>query len=421
MSVLVIGGGVLGTTTAYFLAEAGHQVTLVERAAELAAEGSHANGGMLHASHTEPWNTPDAIRQLVGWIGREDSPLLLRPSQIPNLVGWGLGFLRYSRSHHHQRSTRINTRLALYSRDLLAGIQQHTGIDYDSAHNGIAKIYRSPEDFRDALDMSGFLEPLGVRFEQLDADGLVELEPALRDVHHELAGGIHYPDDSSGDPQLFTTRLGEYLRRRGVTIRLGETVLGIDGDSAGVRRVRTDQDTLTADRYVLAAGVEAPRLVRHLGIRLPIRPVKGYSATLPAAGHPGVPDVPLIDDSNKVVLTRLGERLRVSGTAEFAGLDRSINAHRVRKVIRQSLANLPRYAAAVDISRAEHWACLRPMTMDGPPILGASPVPNLFLNAGPGHLGWTFAAGAARVVADVVAERRPEIDLEGLGYDRFRC
>lgn len=420
MKVVVIGGGVIGTTTAHYLAAAGCRVTLVERAQALAAEGSHANGGMLHASHTAPWNTPDAIRQMIRWIGREDSPLLLRPAQIPNLIGWGLGFLRYSRPRHHERSTRVNTRLAVYSQHMMGALRQTTGMTYDDARGGIVKIFRSRTDLQQAIRTSTLIESLGVRFEVLDVDGLVALEPVLADIREQLAGGIYYPDDESGDPCLFTRQLGERAVAHGVELRLGERVIAVDGDRGGIRKLHTDRGELTADRYVLAAGVDAPRLVRHLGLRLPIRPVKGYSATLPAAGHPGVPHIPIIDESSKVVLTRLGERMRVAGTAEFAGIDRRIRPRRVESVIRQSLANLPRYAASVDTATAEPWACLRPMTMDGPPILGHSPIPNLFLNVGAGHLGWTFAAGAAKVVADIVTGKTAEIDIDGLTCDRFR-
>ncbi|WP_435102823.1 D-amino acid dehydrogenase [Arhodomonas sp. AD133] len=418
--VLVIGGGVIGATTAYFLTEAGHEVTLVDRQPSLAAEGSFANGGMVHASHTEPWNTPAAIRQLVRWIGREESPLLLRPSQIPNLIGWGLGFLRYSSARHHERSTRVNTRLAVYSQRMLADIRARTGIDYEAEQRGIMKIFRDRAELEHAITASALTESLGVRYEALDVDGVVAREPALADVRDELAGGIYYPDDESGDAHLFTEALAAVVSERGGSLRLGEQVLRLEGGAGGVDRVVTDQGEITADRYVLAAGVEAPVLAKPLGVRLPIKPVKGYSATLPAAGHPGVPATPIIDEGQKVVITRLGERLRVAGTAEFAGYDRSIRQRRVEIVVRQALANFPQYAGSVDTTAAEPWACLRPMTMDGPPLLGASGVPNLLLNTGPGHLGWTFAAGAGRVVADLVDERTPEIDLEGLTLARYR-
>lgn len=419
MRVLVIGGGVIGTTTAWFLCRDGHDVTLVEREQALAAEGSHANGGMLHASHTEPWNSPAAVGQLLRWLGREDSPLLLRPAQIPRLLFWGLGFLRYSRAHHHARNTQVNARLAVYSLQVLQALRAETGLHYDEAGQGILKIFRNGVELDTALRNSQLMAALGVRFEPLDAAAVVAREAALADIRSSLAGGIYYPDDEIGDARLFTERLGDLATARGLTLRLGETVQRLERDGERITAVVTDRGRLTADVYVLATGAAAPLLARQAGIRLPIRPVKGYSATLDVAGKPGAPTLPIIDDGRKIVMSRLGDRLRIAGTAEFAGYDRAILSHRVEAVVRQGLASFPRLAAAVDPATATPWACLRPMTMDGPPILGQTPLRNLFLNTGPGHLGWTFAAGAGRVVADVVQGREPEISLDGLTLARY--
>ncbi len=419
MKTLVIGGGVIGAATAYFLAEAGHEVTLVDRADSLAAEGSFANGGMLHAGHTEPWNTPAVIGQLFRWIGREGSPLVLRPSALPSLAGWGLGFLRYSRPRHHERNTAVNTRLAVYSQRIMRGLRERVEFDYHQQTVGILKIFRERGEFDAALSASELPASLGVRFERLDVDAMLAMEPALADVRGELVGGIFYPNDESGDAHRFSQRLGELAQARGAVLRLGETVRKLEGDRGGIRAVITDRGRLTADRYVLAAGVDAPLLSKQVGYKLPIRPVKGYSATLPVDGCDAAPRVPIIDEGRKLVITRLGERVRMAGFAEFTGYDRGIRHDMVAAVAREGLKSFPRFAAAVDYSRLEPWACLRPMTMDGPPILGRSPVPNLFLNTGAGHLGWTFAAGAARAVADIVGDRPPEIDMDGLTLDRY--
>lgn len=420
MKVLVIGGGVIGTTTAWCLRQDGHEVTVLERASALAAEGSFANGGMLHASLTEPWNTPAAIRQLVRWIGRENSPLLLRLSQLPNLVGWGMGFLRYSQAHHHRHNTRVNTRLARYSQRMTRMIRERTGIRYDDAQRGIIKIFRSRRELEDAARIAALTAELEVRHEILSVPATIELEPALAGVHNELAGAIYYPDDESGDACLFTRRLGEIAAREGVCFELGTSVRRIELERGAIHRLLTSRGVRQADCYVLAAGVDAPLLARPLGIRLPIRPVKGYSASLPIAGCPGVPEVPIVDERHKVVMTRLGERLRIAGTAEFAGYDYSIRQQRVRTIIEQALTNLPRLARAVDRDCASSWACLRPLTVDGPPILGRTPVPNLFLNVGSGHLGWTFAAGCAHTLADILSGREPALDLDGLTLARYR-
>lgn len=420
MRVIVVGGGVIGTTTAYYLQAEGHEVVLVDREEQLASEGSFANGGMLHASHTEPWNTPAAIGQLVRWIGREKSPLLLRPSQIPNLVGWGLGFFRYSLPRHHYRNTRVNARLAVYSIDCMRQLRADTGIAYDERTSGILKIFHDPDELAAGETASERVSDLGVRYETLDTTGVINREPTLAPVRDQLAGGIYYPDDEIGDPCLFTRRLGDYLVANGAELRLGESVTAIESRNGKVSGIRTERESIGADAVVLAAGADAVRLARPLGIRLPIRPVKGYSATVDIEDCEGAPETPIIDAARKVVVTALGQRLRVAGTAEFAGLDRTVNDRRVRIVLDQALANFPSLASQIDYHAMEPWACLRPMTMDGPPVIGDTPIGNLYLNTGPGHLGWTFAAGAARVVADRVTGRTPEIDIDGLSYSRFR-
>lgn len=420
MHVLVIGGGLMGVTTAWYLVEAGHEVTLIDRNSELAAEGSHANGGVLHAGHADPLNTPAVIGQLLRWIGREQSPLLLRPGRLPLMLRWGLGFLRYSRSDHHARITASNTQLAVYAQSLMQGLRERSGVAYDAAARGSAKVFRSREALDHSIELARNIAPFGVHSRALDADELVRLEPALAGIRDRLAGGVHFPDDESGDACRFVRSLGRVLADRGVGLRLGESVRRIEGDRHGVSGVVTDRETLTADCCVLAAGVDAPRLARPLGLRLPIEPVKGYSATLPVDDGADVPQVPLIDEEHQVVISRLGDRLRIAGTAEFAGFDRQIRQRRVEIVTRQALSNFPSLAGRLDLAGAKPWACLRPVPVDGSPLLGKSGVPGLYLNTGPGHLGWTFAAGASRIVADIVSDREPELDAGRYSIERFR-
>ncbi|PZA00978.1 FAD-dependent oxidoreductase [Gammaproteobacteria bacterium 2W06] len=420
MNIIVMGGGLVGVATAWYLLEGGHSVTLLDRAPELASEASHANGAMLHASHTEPWNTPQALGQLLRWMGREDSPLLLRPTQLPRLMGWGLGFLRYSRPHHHARNTAVNARLATYSLQRMRELEAETAIDYTQAHNGILKIFRHPEEMETARASSRLMADSGVRHETLSPAGISQREPALADIQAELAGGFFYPDDASGDARLFCQRLGEKAVERGLTLRLGESVQRLHVKAGRLRAIDTDQTTLEADAFVLATGAEAPYLARQAGLRLPIKPVKGYSATLPVAGLEAAPRLPIIDDGRKIVITRLGDQLRMAGTAEFTGYDRRIRPQRVEHVLEQGLANFPALARQVDTRQADQWACLRPMTIDGPPILGPSGIDGLYLNTGAGHLGWTFAAGTGRVVADMIDQRTPDIDVSGLTLERYQ-
>lgn len=416
---MVIGGGLMGTVTAWYLLEAGFEVTLLERHDELASEGSHANGGILHAGHADPWNTPAVVGRLLRWIGREESPLLLRPSRLPGMMRWGLGFLRCSNASHHARVTGDNTRLAVYSRSLMGNLREQAGLDYDAARLGSMKIFRSGDGLQQAANDAERIRSLGVRSDVLDAERAVQLEPSLAGIREHLAGGVHFPDDESGDACRFVRGLGRALTERGARLRTGEVVQRIERDVYGISGVVTARETLTADRYVLASGVDAPRLARPLGLRLPIEPVKGYSATLPVDDSADVPRVPLIDEQHQVVITRLGGRLRVAGTAEFAGHDRAIRPRRVEIVLRQALSNFPSLAERIDRTRAEPWACLRPVTMDGAPILGESGIPGLYLNTGAGHLGWTLAAATGRLVADVVTGREPELDVTPYALGRF--
>jgi len=420
VNIIVMGGGLVGVTTAWYLLEGGHSVTLVDRAPTLAAEASHANGAMLHASHTEPWNTPQALGQLLRWIGREDSPLLLRPTQLPRLIGWGLGFLRYSRPHHHARNTAVNARLAVYSLQCMRALEAQTAIDYTQSHTGILKIFRHAAEMETARASSRLMAESGVRHEVLDPAGVSAREPALADIAPTLAGGFFYPDDASGDARLFCQRLGELAVARGLALRLGESVQQLHINGGRLHAIDTDRTTLSADAFVLATGAEAPRLARQAGLRLPIKPVKGYSATLPVGGLEAAPRLPIIDDGRKIVMTRLGDQLRVAGTAEFTGYDTTVRPQRVRGVLEQGLANFPALAGQVNPREADQWACLRPMTIDGPPILGPSGIDGLHLNTGAGHLGWTFAAGTGRIVADMIDQRRPDIDVSGLTLERYQ-
>lgn len=408
-------------TTAWFLAREGHEVVLIDRAPALASECSFANGGLLHAGHAAPWNSPHLLGVALRSIGRRDSPLALHPLRLPAMLGWAAGFLRCSRPRHYARSARASTRLAVYSLAVTRALEQSTGIDYDQARLGTLKIFRTARELAAALEVSRLVEDLGVRFEVLDGAGAAAREPALAAISARLAGAIHYPDDESGDACLFTRRLGEAAERAGAELRLGCAVLRIEGGPGGVDGVVTERGRVRADRYVLAAGADAPRLAAPLGLRLPIQAVKGYSATITLDEGDEAPRIPVIDDSGKVVMTRLGRRLRIAGFAEFGAGDASVSRRRVAFIVNRALQTLPQLAeAARRDAQPSGWGCLRPMTVDGPPILGACPVPGLFLNVGGGHVGWTIAAGAGRLVADAVCGREPAIDTEGLTFSRFR-
>lgn len=424
MHVLVIGGGLAGATTAHYLQEAGCEVTLVDRASELAADCSHANGGILHAGHARPWNSPAVAGQLLRWLGRERSPLKVRPGHVPHMLGWGLSFLRHCRRREHERVSALNTRLAVASLDLMAELAEAVGEPRDDWRRGSLKLFRDPRALADARSHAERVATLGVRSQILAPEGVAALEPALAPVAGELAGAIHFPDDGAADARRFVQRLGAAIERRGGCLRLGEAVRRIEASGDGVTGVVTERATLRADRYVVATGVDAPALVRPLGLHLPIEPVKGYSLTLDTGVGEDVPRVPIIDPGHQVVLTALGDRLRITGIAEFAGHDRRVEPRRVETVYEQAMSNLPALQARIDPGSATTWACLRPVSPDGAPILGPTPIGNLFLNTGPGHLGWTYAAATGRLVADwVVGRERPRapagVGVEELFMRRF--
>lgn len=418
MKFVVIGGGLAGVPTAWYLQQHGHEVTVLDRAERLAGEGSYANGAILHAGNAEPWNSPAVAGQLLRWLGREDSPLLLRARAVPQLLGWGLRFLWHSRRGAYEQSWRANTALAVYSQRCMDDLAAAADGGWDQAHNGSLKVYRDQRSLDEAQRGAAVLGELGVEVRMLDAAGALATEPALRGGGDDIQGAAWFPDDQSGDPHRFCQRLGERFTARGGDLRLGVSVNSLTMSGGRLTGVDTDAGRFEADRYVLAAGADAPLLVRPLGLHLPIRPVKGYSATLPVGDRSGAPQTPIIDHDRKVVFTRLGDRLRVAGMAEFTGFDRRVHDRRVAAVMDTALAGLPEYRAALDYADAEPWACLRPLSADGRPYIGPTPLPNLFLNTGAGHLGWTVAAGAGHMAADMAVGAAPELDPSAFAYGR---
>ncbi|WP_373052658.1 FAD-dependent oxidoreductase [Thioalkalivibrio sp.] len=411
MHVIVIGAGVTGTTTAWFLRDAGLSVTLLD-AADLPAQGaSAANGGMLHASHAEPWNAPGVGWDLLRHIGRADSPLLLRPRALPGLVPWGIEFLWNSRGGRFERNTLVNARLAEYSLRELRALQQELALDFDFAESGILKIFQDPQSLEKNRNASRRMADVGVHFEDWDAARVAAEEPALEPIAHRLCGALFFPGDAIGNAATFTRELTAVAERAGVRWRPNTTVTGWRRFQGRINGVETSRGPMAADAVVLASGFAAPGLLRRLGIRLPVAPVKGYSLTLHLNGASRL-RLPIIDDANKVVLTPLGSRLRLAGTAEFTGADLRMNVSRAENVLAQCRRTLPWLPEHVDPDTMEPWAGLRPMSARGTPILGPTPVPGLYLNTGAGHLGWTFACGSAGLVRDSILGRTPALPLE---------
>ncbi|WP_043740034.1 FAD-dependent oxidoreductase [Thioalkalivibrio nitratireducens] len=411
MHVIVIGAGVTGTATAWYLRAAGIDVTLVD-AADLPARGaSAANGGMLHASHAEPWNAPGVSWDLLRYVGRDSSPLLLRPRALPGILPWGIEFLWNSRRSRFERNTLHNARLAEYALRQLRDLQRQLQLDFQFVESGILKIFQDPESLRRNRSASQAMADAGVRFEDWDSERVAAEEPALAPIAHRLCGALYFPDDAIGNAAAFTRELATAAQHAGVRWCPNTRVTRWRLFRGHINGVETSAGPMAADAVVLASGFAAPELLRQLGLRLPVAPVKGYSLTLDL---PEVwrPRLPIIDDANKVVLTPLGGQLRLAGTAEFTGTDLRLNPSRVANVLAQCRRTLPRLPEYFDAATMEPWTGLRPMSARGTPILGPTRVPGLFLNTGAGHLGWTFACGSACLLRDSVLGVDPALPLD---------
>jgi D-amino-acid dehydrogenase len=414
-SVLVLGAGVIGTTTAYFLAQQGFTVTVIEREADAGRITSFANGGLIVPSMADPWAAPGMAWKLLKWIGREDSPFLLHPRHLPGLLSWGTKFLMNCRTSVWQRNTATVLHLAEYSSNMLKELTGETGLDYDLAERGTLRLFRDTFSMDKARRNAELLGRFGVNYRVLDTAGCIAIEPTLAPNAAMISGGIYYPDDKSGDAYKFTRGLAALCARRGTKFHYGTTVESIETGSGRVSAVMTDAGRFVADHYVLALGNGLSGFKRRLG--LPIYPVKGYSVTFSTTGWNGAPKVPMIDDGRKIGIVPIGNRVRVAGTAEFTGYDLSLNARRGAKLI-ENLSEL--YPGLPDQSPGQHWAGLRPTTPDGIPILGRTKLQNLSVNLGHGHLGWTMAAGCGKALADQIASNQPTIDLSNYGVERFR-
>ncbi len=418
MHVAVLGAGVIGTTTALALADDGHQVSVIDRQLGPALETSFANGAQISACHAKPWAGPGTPWQAFKWMWQPDAPLLFRPWRWdPPLWAWGMRFLANCTTGRAATNMERALRVSLYSRQVLASLRQRTNIQYDQVLQGILHIYRTPEEFAEGRRNAENLSAMGLPQDILSAAECLRLEPALAHVaQRDLVGGLMSPADESGDAQVFATEVAKLAAARGVAFRWGETITGIEADRGHIQRVRTNKGTVEADIFVLAAGSYSPMLARDLGLKLPVYPAKGYSITVEIDTPAAAPTISITDETRFMVFSRLGNKMRVAGTAELAGWDTKLDPVRVDPLIRNAKELFP---AASDYRNVNPWCGLRPATPDSVPIIGATPINNLMLNTGHGTLGWTMATGSARIIADLISGRTPEIEMTGLGLDRF--
>ncbi len=419
MRVLIVGAGLLGLTTAFFLRRHQLEITVIDRASGPGLETSFANGGMLHASQANPWNAPGVFWQALKMLGREDAALLVRPAAIPRLLSWGVAFIRHSAPSHYLRNFEKNARLARYSLAQMKILREGLGGEYDYRQRGTIKLFRTESEVVAAAALGDLLRQWNIAYEVISPARTVELEPALGPIAAQLAGGLYFPDDEAGDAYRFCQLLAADLERRGVTFRYGtriKRVLLRGGRAVGVV---TDGDEPIAGQVVLAAGSYTPLLAKGLGLRVPVAPVKGYSITLPSNGWQAGPVIPVIDDHLHAAVCPLGNRLRVAGTAEFAGYSLALTPSRINNLYGLVKQLYPAFEPYLERDHGAAWTGLRPMSVDGVGIMGATAVPDLYLNTGHGPLGWTMAAGAGRLVADEIAGVRTELDLAPYRVTRF--
>ena len=411
MRVIVLGAGVVGVATAWYLAADGHQVTVLERQAAPGLETSFANGGQISVSHAEPWATPATPLRILRWLGREDAPLLWRLRADPLQLAWGLRFLAQCTAARARNNIRAIVGLGIESRSALQALRRELALDYDQRERGILHFYTDPHEFEGALPHAAMMREFGCDRQPVDADACFTIEPALRQAQVDIVGGTYTPADESGDAHKFTAVLAAHAQARGVCFRYEAPVNAIVRKGRKVCGVRLNSGELVAaDATVVALGSYSSALLAPLGLDLPVFPAKGYSATIDLPDGALAPQVSLTDDGHKLVFSRLGERLRVAGTAEFCGHDTTLNPVRCEAIMRRVRQIFPTIAADCTV---EYWAGLRPATPGNVPyVCDAKPVglPGLWLNTGHGTLGWTLACGSGRLIADLMGGRNPAVD-----------
>jgi D-amino-acid dehydrogenase len=415
MKVLVLGG-VIGCTAAYELAGDGHEVALVERQPGPARETSFANAGEVSPGYSAPWAGPGVPVKAIKWLLMHHRPLVLRPHLDWPMVFWILAMLRNCTATRYEVNKSRMVRLAEYSRDCMKTLRAATSIAYDERTQGTLQLFRTQRQLDGIDNDTAILDRYHVPYQVLDRAGCIQHEPALERVKDKFLGGLRLPGDETGDCFKFTNRIADMAAARGAKLRFGETIRALLTDGKRITGVVTDRGRLQADAYLVALGSYSPLLLRPLGIDIPVYPVKGYSITLPITDARGAPESTVMDETHKVAVTRLGDRIRVGGTAELAGYDVRLHDAR-RRTLMHVVGDL--FPDGGDLGRAEFWCGLRPMTPDGTPIIGGTELPNLWLATGHGTLGWTMAAGTARVTTDLIGGRRPAIDLSGLTAARY--
>ena len=416
MKIVILGSGVIGTTSAWYLAAAGHEVTVLDRQAGPALETSFANAGQVSPGYASPWAAPGIPVKALKWLFMKHSPLFIRPSLDPAFLRFAFAMLRNCTASAYEVNKSRMVPIAEYSRDMLKALRAETGIAYDERTQGTLQLFRTDKLLAGSAKDVHVLADLGVPHEVLDVEGCNRAEPALARVREKFVGGLRLPGDETGDCFKFTEALRELAAARGVDFRYGVNITGLLTDGDRVTGVATDDGVVAGDACVLALGSYSPLMLKPHGIDLPVYPVKGYSLSVPITDPAGAPESTVMDEYHKVAITRLGDRIRVGGMAELDGYSTALHARR-RATLEHVVTDF--YAGGGDAKAGTFWAGHRPMTPDGPPVIGRAKYANLWLNTGHGTLGWTMACGSGAVLADLVSGRAPAIDARPLGLDRY--
>ncbi|MGG6892869.1 MULTISPECIES: D-amino acid dehydrogenase [Rhizobium] len=415
MKVVVLGAGIVGVTSAYQLTKAGHEVTVIDRQQGPALETSFANAGEVSFGYCSPWAAPGIPMKAIKWLFMHHAPLILRPKVDGAMLSWLVKMLSNCTSERYAINKSRMLRLADYSRISLAAVREETGIAYDERMQGTLQLFRTQQQLDASAKDVKALAADGIPYEVLDPEGCIRVEPALRHVREKIVGGLLTPKDETGDCFKFTNALAAKAVEFGVRFQYGTAIKGLDVQGGQVRSVVTDRGRMDADAVVVALGSYSPIMLKPLGIKLPVYPVKGYSLTIPIADASRSPESTVMDETYKIAITRLGDRIRVGGMAEISGYTNDLGLAR-RKTLEHSVTDL---FPGGDVAKASFWSGLRPMTPDGTPVIGPTKIKGLFLNTGHGTLGWTMSSGSARVISDLVSGRKPDIDATDLAVSRY--
>jgi len=416
MKVIILGAGVVGVTTAYFLAKQGVEVLVLDRQPGPGMETSFANAGELSYGMTSPWAAPGIPKKAVKWLFMRHRPLFIWPMVSPTMWNWGARMLLNCNAEAYRRNKSRMVRISNYSRDVLTDLMAEVPLEFDQREKGTLQLFRLEKQVEASKADQEVLAEFGSPFEVLDREGCLAVEPGLKHVAQKFVGGLRLTADRTGDCRLFTLALAEKAAALGAEFRYGVTIDRFTVEQGRIGAVVTDRGPETADRYVCALGPYAPTLLKTIGINLPIYPIKGYSITLPVADPEGAPQSTIMDETHKVAITRLGERIRVAGQAEIIGYNKKLGRH-ATDTVRYVVNDL--FPKGGELSKAEGWTGLRPMTPDGTPVLGETRYDNLFLNTGHGTLGFTMSCGSGRAVADAVMGKTPDISFDGLTAARY--